>query len=128
MKQIVMAATVCAAVALGSIGCKSQPKAEPLPPPPTTMEVSVLRAQYTKAFPAAKLGTVAVVLDDQPYMTVEDIDTTDMRSGDLLTVIDASETVIAYGTVEKVISPTSVAAKFDAGARRPLVGDVAVKF
>lgn len=128
MKQMVMAAAVCAAVALGSIGCKSKPKAEPLPPPPDAMQVSVIREQFATAFPTAKVGVVSHVLDDHPYLRVEEIDTTGLKTGDLLTIIDSTQTPIAYATVEKVTDGTSLAAKFDAGQRRPMVGDVAVKF
>lgn len=127
MKQIVMAA-VCAAVALGSIGCKSKPQAESPTPPPTVLQVSELREQYARVAPQAKLGVVAVVLPDLDYLRVEEIDTANLKAGDLLTFIDATQTVVAYGTVEKVLDGNSLAVKFEPGIRRPAVGDVAVKF
>ena len=132
MKQIVLAAAVMSmAAVLGTAGCKSQPKpVEPTVPTvtPTTQQVAAIREQYLREFPNARVGVVSTVLDDQPFLTVEEIDTKDLKAGDWFTILDGTETIIGYGRVVTVMNESRLAVQFDEKVRRPMVGDVAVKF
>ena len=108
-------------------GCVSKPKSDSMSMAPSADQVQQIRDAYKTSFPAAKIGAVTAVLDNEPYAMVGDIDTSTLKEGQVMTFLDASQQVIANGSIVKVDAST-VAVEFDAGARRPQVGDVAVKF
>jgi hypothetical protein len=109
-------------------GCatKSPPPA-PVPLPFSSEQISDLRSSYKKAFPNAKVGVVAAVMSDQPYVLVNEIDSAGIRVGSIVTFIDATETVITNGRVE-LINANGLTVRFDEGKRRPAVGDAAIRF
>ncbi|MGN6727823.1 MAG: hypothetical protein ACTHLZ_18030 [Tepidisphaeraceae bacterium] len=124
MKQL-LSVTVIGALFL--CGCVSKPKPDMMSSSPTADQVQQIRESFKTSFPAAKVGTVTAVLDNEPYAMVGNIDTGDLRNGQIVSFLDATQQVIANGQIVKV-EDSSVAVQFDAGVRRPQVGDVAVKF
>jgi len=108
-------------------GCVAKKPIEPVSAIPTTDQVSAMRSIYTNAFPAARVGVVASVLPDEPYALVNEIETKDVQVGQIVTFLDAAETVIAHGEVVKV-DPGQLAVKFAPLIRAPQIGDAAVKF
>ncbi|MDB5326280.1 MAG: hypothetical protein JWM57_1849, partial [Phycisphaerales bacterium] len=86
-----------------------------------------IRSSYKSVFPNARVGVVTAVLDTDPYALVSQIDTTSLRPGVFVTFLSADQTVVANGQVVKV-DPDGLTVRYDAGKRKPMVGDAAIKF
>jgi PBP1b-binding outer membrane lipoprotein LpoB len=109
-------------------GCMAPKQSvEPMSTTPTADQISTLRQVYASAFPEARVGVVVSVLPDEPYTLVNEIDTREIQVGQIVSFIDAAETVIAHGEVVKV-DPGQLAVRFSPVIRAPQVGDAAVKF
>ena len=108
-------------------GCVSKPVPVPEPASPSASQVESIRLSYISAFPNARVGVVSSVLPDEPYALVTQIDTKDLKAGEIVSFIDSSESIVAHGEIIKV-EADSLAIKFVAVTRTPRTGDVAVKF
>lgn len=122
---------LCCWVMCGAMlgGCMLKKKEPPVASPvPSTDMVSGLRTRYAAMFPHARIGVVSAVLNDADYGTVNDIDTAGLKVGDILQIIDATETKLADARVAQIGDKSITITFTTAGPRRPAVGDVAVRF
>lgn len=98
-----------------------------MPPTPTAAQIEDIRAAYRLSFPEARVGVVTAVLDGQPYVLISQIETATVRTGQIITFLDAEQSVLTNGTVVKV-DPEGLTVQYDDGMRAPRVGDAAVNF
>lgn len=108
-------------------GCAAKPNKIAVSPPPSPEVLDQIRSSYKAVFPNASVGVVTAVLDSDPYALVGHIDTASTRPGVIFTFLSGDQTVVANGQVVKV-DPDGLTVRFDAGQRKPMVGDAAIKF
>ncbi|HEX8325528.1 MAG TPA: hypothetical protein VF595_16620 [Tepidisphaeraceae bacterium] len=108
-------------------GCASRQNSASMSPSPTAEQIESIRNAYRVSFPNARVGVVSAVLGDQPFAFVSQIDTGVVQEGQIVTFLDAEQTVLTNGSVVKV-EPEGLTVRFEPGKRAPRVGDAAVKF
>jgi hypothetical protein len=120
---------VLAVLALATVSCQNKKPAQPAAPALATEDVvSQIRTSYQQVSPDAEVGQVAGVLADQPYAAVTGIDASKLKTGDVITIIDPEQNVLAIGSVVN-LTGGEVHVRFDAAngaSRRPQKGDLAV--
>ena len=122
------AAALAAALSVVSVGgCAGHKKSATSTMPPTGEQIEAIRSSYKTAFPNAAVGVVTAVLADKPYALVGQMDPAAVHENQVVSFLDGMEKVVANGKVVKV-DDSGVTVMFDAGARRPAAGDVAVRF
>lgn len=116
---------------LFTAGCASRPKAPPVPAstPVTAETIETLRTAFTADDPNAKLGLVIEALPADNFVRISGAGAADFPPGAVVTIIDSNRNVLAHGHVE-IARDQHVDIKVDEvrGARKPMAGDVAVKF
>ena len=120
----------CVALGLAVVfvgGCASKQKPMAGGMMPTGEQIESIRSSYRTAFPNAVVGVTTAVLDNKPYALVGQMDPSMVRDGQVVSFLDTGEKVVANGKVVKV-DASGVTVMFDAGVRRPMTGDVAVRF
>ncbi len=115
---------------LAVVGCAARKAA---PPPPATMpaqeiDTTSLRASLMRRPDVAAVGVVTLLLPDMPWADIGEINTQDIRVGDIFTIVDG-QSPIANATVASIFKD-GVHVRYEtiAGRRAPLVGDLAIKF
>jgi plastocyanin len=98
-----------------------------MPMAPSPEQASAIRESFAKAAPNSTSGIVTAVLSDQPFAMIGEIKADNIKPGDAISFVNADGTAIAHGVVVDV-KEGKPAVRFEEGQRRPVVGDVAVKF
>lgn len=101
----------------------------PIAPPATPAQLAVIRSQFRRADPEARVGLVTAVLPSSHLTSVANVPVTDFTVGDVITFIDSNQNVLAMGHVE-TINQTSLTVRYDPPSppgRNPVPGDIAVR-
>jgi hypothetical protein len=108
-------------------GCAAKETPAPLPPPPTAEQAASLKAAILEISPNAKVGTVSSVITESPLAMISDVDTAGVRKGDLFSIVDGSNSVVADAIVVETVDG-KLAVRYTPVVRVPMAGDLAVKF
>lgn len=109
------------------VGCAAKPEPAPVPLPPTADEAAALKAAILEVSPGAKVGTITTVITETPMAMVSGVDVAGVRNGDIFSVVDGTNNVVANASVEQVVDG-KIAVRYTPVVRQPMVGDLAVKF
>jgi hypothetical protein len=123
-----MAAELTMAVLLAA-GCASAPPAPPAKVPLNDDSYSSIKSVYLGANPNARVGRVAAVLAGENRLSVGDVNLSDFRKGDVISVVDERLNPIADGTVVDIDSDYLYVQYQLAGTsgRSPAAGDLAIR-
>jgi hypothetical protein len=128
MNKTVMPRWICVAMLPVILaGCLSPD--EPPAPPVTAGQLAVIRDQFSRTDPEARVGVVMAVLPSAHLASVGSVPTRDFTIGDVITFIDSNQKLLTMGHVE-VVNQKSLTVRYDVPGehgREPLVGDVAVR-
>ncbi len=133
-RSVVLSQSIAAAFLI--VGCQPQAK-PPVAPPPPAISSADQAAQVQvdiKAFaPDAHIARVQQVSKDDQLAAVLGLTDKEAKVGDVVSVLDASQKVIANGTVDSIYKAPggeqSVVIKYDIaadGGRAPMPGDLVV--
>lgn len=127
MRSTFCVALLAATLAAGCLSNKRDPK--PTNAVPTADFVAKIRSEYKKTNPDVRIGVIDYVLSDGPYLSAGDIETNGLKVDDIVSVIDGEEKLVAHGTI-RAVKEGSVYVQFTdvPAGRKPMVGDVVVKF
>jgi hypothetical protein len=98
-------------------------------PPVTSAQLAVIRDQYRRMDPEARVGVVTAVLPSSHLASVGSIPAKDFSVGDVVSFIDSNQVLLTMGHVETV-TQSSIIVKYDppaATGREPVQGDMAVR-
>jgi hypothetical protein len=108
-------------------GCMTSPLA--VAPPVTTAQLAVIRDQYRRTDPEARVGVVTAVLPSAQLASVGSVPTKDFTIGDVISFIDSNQVLLTMGHVE-TINQNLIIVKYDTpdkAKREPVQGDMAVR-
>jgi hypothetical protein len=126
-KTVISRLIAVAALPIMMTGCLTQ--SLPVAPPVTSAQLAVIRDQYRRTDPEARVGVVTAVLPSSHLASVGSIPTKDFTIGDVVSFIDSNQVLLTMGHVE-TINQSSVIVKYDppaATGREPVQGDMAVR-
>ncbi|HEY1922787.1 MAG TPA: hypothetical protein VGG44_08465 [Tepidisphaeraceae bacterium] len=126
-KTVIMRLIAVAALPFIIVGCITTPLA--VAPPVTSAQLSMIRDQYRKNDPEARVGVVTAVLPSAHLASVGSVPTKDFSVGDVISFVDSNQVLLTMGHVD-AINQNLVIVKYDTpdpAKREPVQGDMAVR-
>ncbi|HEY8666590.1 MAG TPA: hypothetical protein VIL86_08000 [Tepidisphaeraceae bacterium] len=125
----------CVVVLAGlMVGCRHNPPPQKeMPAAVSSQTLQSIRESYRQLDPNARVGQVLAVEPSADLAAVGEVDVKDFKEGDSITFLDASQNLIANGTVVRIVTGEGgdwLHVRYEPaarGGRAPAVGDLAVR-
>ena len=120
-----MRSMLCGALLCGLAmvtGCQPKPAAQPAS--------AELRQNLQKVSPNAAIGRVVAILPESNLIAIGDVQVSEFKVGDVVTLMGQEETPLANGKVISIVKDT-LHVRYEPIAnatRQPIVGDLAIRF
>ncbi len=119
------------------VGCAAKPVPIPPPPPPVVAspdQQDKVQVDLSKFSANAHVGRVQQISPSDSLLAVTGIEVKDVKVGDVITIVDADDHILANGTVNSTyVAPDSnipcVVVQYEAApnaGRAPIKGDLAI--